>query len=269
MRTQRVTLDYCRKHFGRFLPAGAPRLKIGEAEYSGRAAIVKLQELTNARRVLLKIHGYNSQDGNVRAKYYEIDDGLTAAGLVNFGADVNSQGYEVVVNVSWPGGQVSGFDLAQLRVRGFGFKGVAELLRETVEALTPLSIDLMMHSLGNMVGLKAAEKGSLFRIRHMFCCAAAVDADSICKYGAYYTGIVTAFGRVLVFKSKHDTALGIFYRIAERGSRALGYAGPANDDYPRNVIVRDANEWSTDHGNFSTSPEFFQDVQTTVTGGWI
>jgi predicted alpha/beta hydrolase family esterase len=104
---------------------------------------------------------------------------------------------------------------------------VARLFRSLIEEMSnsASAVDLMSHSLGARVSLKALkESQTQALVRNYFCTAPAVDNECLEPDEEFFESVPSC-GRLFVFHSARDGVLRLSYEAAER-DRALGLYGP-------------------------------------------
>jgi hypothetical protein len=240
---------------GRFMPACEAKVTSGShpQSYSGKDARAELARLVEGKRCVMFLHGYASSPPAIGVAYNELIVGMVERGL--YAPYVESAPYEVVIEGYWPGHSKYGYYFAEWSAEGLLKPGSGDCFAEVLADARPASLDLVMHSMGNRVGLDAVRHG--LRARNLFMCAAAVDDDCLSSGGEFSTAVETISGKCVVFHSRRDAALAS-YRFAKL-DRALGAYGP-QDGLARSasILSVDANEWSDAHSAFRNRPEFYQ-----------
>ena len=177
----------------------------------------------SGKKILVLVHGYNNEPEDVHNAYAIIENRI-ASSVTNDGA------YDQVIGYIWPGGDdpldyFSAKQRANSLARRFGIW----LQRMSDNQVT---VDVMGHSMGPRVILKALKTRPDRVVRNVFIMAAAVDNESIEMGEEFYPS--TQRGKnMFVFHSKHDPVLKTAYRIAEFDN-ALGLRGPED---PHDIIA--------------------------------
>ncbi|MEM9770751.1 MAG: alpha/beta hydrolase, partial [Cyanobacteria bacterium P01_D01_bin.73] len=127
----------------------------------------QFSEMVKGKKVLLLVHGYNTEEDEVYDAYAVIERRIE-----HHFNDV----YDLVLGFSWPGGdQAWEWKQAKSRANGAGRR-----LRFLLESMHCEVIDIMSHSLGGRVVLKALKySGRKALIRNYYCTAAAVDDECL------------------------------------------------------------------------------------------
>ena len=209
----------------------------GDAAAFGRAIA--------GQSVLLLVHGYNNEQDDVHDAYAVIEEHIDrhVAGA-----------YDRVIGYAWPGGDM-GLDWWASKKRA---NAVARRFRFLLEGLAghAASIDIMSHSLGARVVLKALKRTERVPlVRHYFCMAPAVDNEVFERDEEFNAALARAAG-IHVFHSNRDDVLGWLYRVAELDC-ALGLSGPEDrawiQRHARNVFVVNCKKRIADHGDYKAS----------------
>lgn len=212
-------------------------------------------ERVRNKRILLLVHGYNTEQDDVYDAYAVIERKCQKH-LRNT--------YDLVLGFSWPGGdQPWEWKQAKSRANGAGRR-----LRFLLESMPCQAIDVMSHSLGGRVVLKALKySGRNHLVRNYFCTAAAVD-DECLEPGEEFARSVRSWERMFVFHSKYDTVLSTAYIMAEFDS-ALGLRGPEDKDYIQtktdSVFVVNCKHHIRSHGGYKNSSKIYQFMDRYVT----
>lgn len=212
-----------------------------------------VDELANevsGKNVLILVHGYNNEQFEVYDAYHVIEKKLQA----------HTPGtYDVVIGYSWPGGD-HGLEWWKSKSRA---NSVARMFRFLIEELSQSAqgLDVMSHSLGARVTLKALKESVKNNVvRNYFCTAPAVDNESL-ERGEEFFDAVSSCQRLFVFHSAKDGVLRFTYTAAE-WDRALGLYGPEDANYisrkARNIYVANCKKRVSKHGGYKRSAEVFQ-----------
>jgi pimeloyl-ACP methyl ester carboxylesterase len=207
------------------------------------------------KKICLLVHGYNNEHEEVRDAYEIIEENirLTLPGQ-----------YDEVIGYSWPGGDRK-FEWRDAKARanavGRRFRILLERLSQNTE------IDLVSHSLGARVALKALKEASTALIRHYYCMAAAVDNESL-EIDQEFNASLNAVGNLFVMHSARDGVLSAAYATAERDT-ALGLFGPEDirqvETLLRNVFVANCKRVVTFHGGYKRSEDVYRYMARTQT----
>ncbi len=158
----------------------------------------------SGKNVLMLVHGYNNEQDEVYDAYTIIENKLS---------EHTDNKYDLVIGYSWPGGDL-GIEWYSSKQRS---NSVARRFRFLISSLSEQtsSIDIMSHSLGARVVLKALKQADeKIIIRNYFCMAAAVDNEVLEKNEEFHLS-VSKVGRIFVFHSMNDGVLSGVYRLAE------------------------------------------------------
>jgi esterase/lipase superfamily enzyme len=207
------------------------------------------------QRLLLLIHGYRNKRESVVGGYAMIDRELRRKGLVADRADAYSQ----VIGIAWPGGLFRvAYPIAKIRANAIA-DNVFARLRKVVAAAE--AVDVMTHSLGARVALKALQNAPIGEncVRHLFLTAPAVDDESIQRGEKFFTA-TQACRDVYVMYSRHDDVLKTAYRIPifGDGDRALGQTGPEEvEEVADNVHLTDCSAPVRSHSDYRKRLELY------------
>ena len=202
------------------------------------------------RSVLLLVHGYNNEQDDVYDAYAVIEDQL--------GRHV-AGGHDDVIGYAWPGGDM-GLDWWASKKRA---NAVARRFRFLLETLADhaAAIDIMSHSLGARVVLKALKRTERARlVRHYFSMAPAVDDEVLERDEEFHAALGKAEG-IYVFHSRRDGVLRWLYGVAELDC-ALGLSGPEDrawiQNRAKNVFVVNCKKRVPDHGDYKASRHVYR-----------
>lgn len=163
------------------------------------------------KNILILIHGYNNERDEVYDAYQIIEK--------NINSHIPNR-YDMIVGYSWPGGD-DWHDWWKSKSRA---NGVARKFRFLLESLHGLnaSVDLMSHSLGARVCLKALKETDAndALVKNYYCMAPAVDNECLEPDEEFHDAL-NACERLFVFHSARDKVLKVSYFMAE-WDRALG-----------------------------------------------
>lgn len=204
------------------------------------------------RRVLMLVHGYNNEQDEIYDAYSIIEDKIRT--------HLNSE-YDDIVGYVWPGGDAK-LDWWQAKRSA---NGVARRFRRLVNRLSGSaeSLDLMSHSLGARVILKAMKQAQSNNgkapIRNYYCTAASVD-DEVFEPREEFHRMNDRFAQIHIFHSRRDRVLKLAYGIAE-GDVALGLSGPEDRSYiqnsTNNVFVINCKKKIRKHGHYKHSDDVY------------
>ncbi len=212
----------------------------------------------NDKKVLFLIHGYNNEQDEVNDAYAVIEKNV----------NLHMQGeYDLVIGYSWPGGD-RGLEWWQSKSRA---NAVARRLRFLLEKMSGVtsSLDLMSHSLGARVTLKALKQSNLSSlIRHYYCTAAAVD-NEVLEENEEFSDSLSKVEKLFVLHSCKDGVLSVIYRMAE-WDNALGLFGPEDRAYilnkAKNVYVANCKKVVDSHGGYKRANSVYQYMSSSING---
>lgn len=218
--------------------------------------IGQLAQQAAGKRVLMIVHGYNNEQDEVHDAYQIIEDKL--AGKL-------PEVYDLVLGYSWPGGDRgiewwTGKHRANAVARRFRF--LIELLAGRATAL-----DLMSHSLGARVVLKALkESGQGDLVRNFWCTAPAVDHECL-EPDKEFSRALPSCRRLFVFHSARDGVLRLAFFSAERDP-ALGLFGPEDRQWvsgkAKRVFVANCKHCVGYHGGYKQADQVYWYISTYV-----
>ena len=165
------------------------------------------------KRILVLVHGYNNEPEDVHNAYAIIDNNI---------ANWTAKQYDQVIGYIWPGGD-DPFDYLAAKTRANALARRFGIWLQKMKD-NDVTVDVMGHSMGVRVILKALKTRDQKVARNVFAMAAAVDNESIQKNEEFFISTQRCY-RMFIFHSKHDSILGYLYRLAEF-DRALGHVGP-------------------------------------------
>ncbi len=224
-----------------------------------------LQRVKN-KRVLILVHGYNNDEDDVNRAYSMIENTVAA--------EVTGQ-YGIVMGYTWPGGNLRiSYPAAKARAKAVSSR-LAGWLRKAIAKTK--SVDVMCHSLGNLVTLRALNdlsKEQSARVRNCYLLAAAVDNESIEKGEDYYPGTQIC-DKAFVFHTNKDDVLRFAYPAGEAISfhspdLALGLTGPEDVEdiinHSPNVKVVNCKHVIEGHGKYKESIPMYRYINNELTG---
>ncbi len=218
---------------------------------------IDLNNILQGKSVLILVHGYNNEQFEVYDAYQIIEQKV---------AMHLSGKYDYVIGYSWPGGD-RGIEWWQGKSRA---NGVARMFRRQIEKLHSVcsSIDVMSHSLGARVTLKALKGSSVPNlVRNYYCTAPAVDNESLEPREEFHDSL-TSTNNLYVFHSARDGVLSMSYRAAEF-DRALGLNGPEDKAFVlqthHNIYVANCKKVIDSHGGYKRSEELYQYISASMT----
>lgn len=214
---------------------------------------VKIRE----KNVLILVHGYNNEQFEVYDAYQIIEQKI---------GTITPNVYETIIGYSWPGGD-RGLEWWQGKSRA---NSVARMFRFLIEELgeTANALDIMSHSLGARVTLKALKESKQKDVvRNYYCTAPAVDNECLEPDEEFHNAL-SSCNRLFVFHSSKDGVLRISYKAAE-WDRALGLYGPEDKDYistkAKKVYVANCKKHVSKHGGYKRADKMYsyiKDYQT-------
>ena len=237
------------------MPSGHTIREIDLSDDSNARSFSDLNEFLkniSGKRLLMLVHGYNNEQDEIYDAYSIIEEKVRV--------QLNSE-YDDVMGYIWPGGD-SKFEWWQAKRSA---NGVARRFRRLIERLSEsaASLDLMSHSLGARVILKAMKQANANNgkvpVRNYYCTAASVD-DEVFEPREEFYSAMDKFGQIYVFHSRRDKVLKWAYGIAE-SDVALGLSGPEDRSYiqnsTKNVFVINCKKKVTKHGHYKHSNDLY------------
>ena len=222
--------------------------------------IDELLPIISGRKLLMLIHGYNNEQDEIYDAYSIVEEKVRT--------HLDSE-YDEVIGYIWPGGD-SKLDWQPAKRSA---NAIARRFQQLVRRLaqSALSLDLMSHSLGARVILKAMKQirgGSGENlVRNYYCTAASVD-DEVFEEEEEFHSAIDKFGRILIFHSRRDHVLKLAYRLAEADS-ALGLSGPEDKSYienhTSNIFVINCKKKIKKHGNYKHSDDLYSYILRALT----
>lgn len=216
------------------------------------------------KRVLLLIHGYRNTREDVIGGYRMIEQQMLARNLIGTG----QRSYSQVIGITWPGGlfRIS-FQLAKLRANAIGDSVFARLRKISAAAK---AVDIMTHSLGARVALKALQNAAptTTTVRHLILTAPAIDDESIQRDEKFFVATKTCED-IYVMYSRNDDVLKKAYRIPifGGGDRALGDTGPEDKTkIGSNVHLTDCSTAITQHSCYRKRIELYSYIGKVING---
>ena len=218
------------------------------------------------KKILILVHGYNNEPEDVHNAYAIIEDHISS--LVT-----GANAYDEVIGYIWPGGDdaldyYSAKRRANALARRFGI-----WLQKMFDSQA--TVDVMGHSMGVRVILKALKTRPATVVRNVFTMAAAIDNESI-ELGEEFYLSTQKSENVFIFHSKHDSVLGTAYTLAE-WDFALGLWGPEDPhdimthsapetpDTP-NVFVVNCKNHVPKHGAYKRADKIYAYINDLLTG---
>jgi len=251
-----------RKDFGnpdQLLPTGH---LIKEIDFGRNAVIapdIEVGQLTQqlaGKRVLMLVHGYNNEQDEVHDAYQIIEEKI---------ADKLPDVYDLVLGYSWPGGDKriewwTGKHRANSVARRFRF--LIELF-----AGRAAKLDLMSHSLGARVVLKALKEcDQKDLVRNFWCTAPAVDHECL-EPDKEFSRALPSCERIFVFHSARDDVLRLAFFTAER-EPALGLFGPEDRQWvssrAKRVFVANCKHCVDHHGGYKHTNRLYWYISSYV-----
>lgn len=204
-----------------------------------------LSKVTSGSKVLILVHGVNNEPAEALAAYTVIDQKL-------------GDQYDHVIGILWPGGdRAYEYFSAKSRANSVGVE-----LKKLIAMIDTTDIDIIAHSMGNRVVLKAL-KGLNSKIRHFFSMAAVSDNESLEESEEFNSCFNSISSAVAVFHSSKDRVLKLAYRIAEF-DRALGLTGPEDNALVKTeskLWVCNCKHIVKSHGDYKYNETFARKVK--------
>lgn len=205
------------------------------------------------KKILILVHGYNNEQFEVYDAYQIIEKKFN---------DLVKNEYDYIIGYSWPGGD-NKRDWWSAKSRA---NSVARLFRKLIETLvkSSLHLDLMSHSLGARVCMKALkETPVLDLVRNYYCTAPAIDNECL-EPNEEFSDAVVSCSKLFIFHSSRDGVLRLTYEIAER-DRALGLYGPEDKDYisrrAKTVYVANCKKHVSNHGGYKRADAVYKYIK--------
>lgn len=167
----------------------------------------------SGKRVLVLVHGYNNEPEDVHNAYAIIESKI---------AKLTANQIDQVIGYIWPGGD-DPLDYFAAKRRANALARRFGIWLQKMEG-NNATIDLMGHSMGVRVILKALKTRDRRVVRNVFTMAAAVDNQSVQRDEEFFVSTQQC-ENMFIFHSKHDSTLKYLYSIAEF-DYALGLVGP-------------------------------------------
>ena len=216
----------------------------------GDMTLNDLVEVTQNSNSLILVHGYNNEQLEVHDAYQVIEEKIN---------NILPGVYDNIIGYSWPGGD-HGYEWWHGKKRA---NSVARMFRSLLQTISndANNVDIMSHSLGARVTLKALKKcDQTDIIRNYYCTAPAVDNECLEPKEEFFHS-VSSCNRLFVFHSSKDGVLNMTYRAAE-WDRALGLSGPEDTDYisrrARKIYVVNCKKHVKNHGGYKKSDNVYQ-----------
>ncbi|MGC4067343.1 MAG: alpha/beta hydrolase [Polyangiaceae bacterium] len=209
----------------------------------------------SGKKTLLLIHGYNNDEDQVCRAYQIIQE------------KVGVNAYDKVMGYTWPGGHVLEYLPARDRA-----KAVAPRLAKWLELLLThcASVDIMCHSLGNFLALRAVRyvNPNLKKFRFGWMTAAAVHDESV-EPGREFFNATLRFEQFCIYHSCRDEVLALAFPLAE-GDRALGLCGPEDtatiQGNAAHIKVINCKHKIAHHSDYKTCAAIYQDMNQRIAG---
>ena len=198
------------------------------------------------QQILLLVHGYNNEFDEMYDAYSTIVQHCSTM-------------YDMVIGFSWPGGD-HGHEWFSAKSRA---NAAALRLRKLLEDISEhvSSVDIMSHSLGGRVTMKAL-RGCPVRIRNYYATAPAVDNECL-EPGEEFFRKKLSCENMHVMHSRRDGVLRLAYKAAE-WDQALGVTGPEDQAYAqvtKGMYVVNCKNVVSRHGGYKHSQEVFSYIK--------
>lgn len=218
---------------------------------------INTDELLNTlknKSICILVHGYNNE-------YYEVCDAYEI--IENQINNILPDQYQYIIGYCWPGGNntLEWYD-AKSRSNSVArkFRQILETLRSHVS-----SVDIISHSLGARVTLKALKESSQILVNNYYCMAGAVDNESL-EPKEEFSASLNSLNTIYVMHSARDGVLATAYRAAEFDN-ALGLFGPEDknvvDARGSNIYVANCKRVVDHHGGYKRSNDVFSYISRT------
>ena len=202
------------------------------------------------------VHGYNNEQDEVHDAYTIIDEKVS---------EHTGNKYDLVIGYSWPGGDM-GIEWYSSKQRA---NSVARRFRFLISLISKStnSIDLMSHSLGARVVLKALKQASNEKlIRNYFCMAAAID-NEVFEINEEFHLSINKVEQIYIFHSRRDGVLSGVYRLAE-WDNALGLYGPEDKAYIQNrtktIYIANCKKVVDSHGGYKRCDAVYKYIDKVI-----
>lgn len=212
-----------------------------------------LIDLVKDKKVLVLVHGYNNKHEKVFSAYETLEEKVSAK---------LPGTYDLILGYSWPGGDFA-LDWWSAQARA---DSVALMFRDLLQNISSDNgvIDVMSHSLGARVVLKALKDESTEGlVQNYYCTAPAVDNECLEPDEEFHDSI-SCCKRMFVFHSYRDGVLNVVYRTAEF-DRALGLSGPEDrafvDDQNVPVFVVNCKKHVAKHGGYKHADAMYEYIR--------
>lgn len=220
-----------------------------DSEVRSISSEIELMQELVGKRILMLVHGYNNEQDEVYDAYSVIE---------NNASQYLNDSYDIVIGYSWPGGD-KGLDWWASKKRA---NAVARRFRFLIEAMSDRVqyLDVMSHSLGARVVLKALKQSERSLVlRNYYCTAPAID-NEVFEKDEEFQDSLSKIEAIYVFHSKNDNVLAGAYRLAEFDN-ALGLYGPEDKQYvqnkTKNVYVANCKKHIASHGAYKRCSEVY------------
>ncbi|MBO9490449.1 alpha/beta hydrolase [Endozoicomonas sp. G2_1] len=213
-----------------------------------KVPLSNLSATVSGKKVLILVHGYNNEPYEAYDAYELLEKELTTKG---------GNHYDFILGYSWPGcDNPAEWYKAKRRA-----DSAARMFRRLLTTLEPqtASIDVLSHSLGARVTLKALKGAQKPLIRNYFSTAPAVDNECLETGEEFYTSTLRC-QHLHVFHSFRDGVLNVAYRTAEFDT-ALGLCGPEDRSYvlrKKNIYVVNCKKVVSSHGGYKHAKAFYR-----------
>lgn len=203
-------------------------------------------------RICLLVHGYNNEFFEVCDSYQLIEAKIEATRIP----------YNSILGYMWPGGD-HGWEWWAAKSRA---NGTSRLLRQFLEKLknNNVTVDIISHSLGARVVLKALKDANTSLVRNYYCMAGAVDNESL-EINEEFSAALNNLEKIFVMHSARDEVLSLAYRTAEMDS-PLGLYGPEDVNFAMtsvNIWIANCKQVVANHGGYKRSSQVFSYILQT------
>lgn len=206
------------------------------------------------KHVVVLVHGYNNTFEKICDAYLRISSQLIT----------NQVPHDTVVGYIWPGGTKKlNYWPAKRRARQLS-KRMGKLLATISTSAS--TVDIIAHSLGCFLTLKALQITGTARIRNIYLMAAAVGNYKLTT-GMPFANAVKYADTTFIFKSEDDDILKYSFPFGEGGDDALGSTGPIPaDKVVGNALTVDCSSIPDPikHRSYSRRTEIFQFIGTNL-----
>ncbi len=208
-------------------------------------------------RVLVVVHGFNSDHDTVCKAYHTVRSHLRFVGE-----------YDAIVGYVWPGGiEKLGYGSARDRVMSDQSSRLAYHLGYLKKSAQ--RVDVIAHSMGNRLVMKVMAESTSRLVDNLFCFGPAVGTTDFGLFARLFHEMDKRCGNICIFHSRRDGVLNWAYWIYE-GERAAGAGQSPPRTLAKNVQLVDVQEFvpMTGHSAYYTTREIYTFIQARLRNTW-